>query len=439
MKRILKRIITAALSAATVFSFSSSVLAANLAKLYFHNAGTIDSMYIHNEPFCPDDPEELKKITVDLTDPAQMYKVLLASPANPENCKAPETAAEKAQYEKDLAAFRANLVETMLEMGVELKTNTFEELAEIFNPDTPAPVAAWLRYFRDEARTDEIISLADVAVGDTVYYTVESVEGYYCTYIDINCPIIRKGQIYADIPGSEIKVRLSVAKTGNVDGDGSVTLKDVIDCMRRMIAPTAEFWRGYRPVDLNLDGSCDAKDVIALMRHVGGQEKLPCNNIGYKYKGYLKARVISIKTEGSDDIYETPLPAPLPDSDSRFSEYYYGGSVFVPTECYSDMGNPNSYVACVSNDCAGVFTQETRFWMGYSFAEIDMVLVEGDKLPVVRVEDPNTTYPYSGIPHELVFRYSVPEDAKTVKATVRIAYLVSPDENDYQNIVPVQG
>lgn len=164
MNLFFKRVVIAALSAATVFSFSSAVFATNIMYddlgngryIYYMGGGLSDDdadrvieispnqiikvipnesesfycaniryigngLYVYLTPFCDDDAEELKKITVDLIDPAVMYKVLMESPANPQNGPLPTNEDEQARYDKDLKAFRESLIDTMREnFGIEL-------------------------------------------------------------------------------------------------------------------------------------------------------------------------------------------------------------------------------------------------------------------------------------------------------------------------------
>lgn len=442
MKRTFKRVMAAAVGAAAVFSLSSAVSAMEVIDL-----GNGRWSYIYNDAIINYPEEELKL-------PAEIPEVIKPTASGDTVSTDPTSKEYVADTLKsycvvitgsELDKLYADYILPMFEQGKEavlidasasiyrVKHQGPPEVLKLalhpngmvtfeFRGDIPAE-NVWLRYYRDEARTEEIASLADVNAGETIYYKVETAPGYVCSHIEINCPIIKKGVIYADIPGSEIEVKLSASLIGDVDHSGAVNAKDVTDCMRRLLGTTADYWTGYRPVDLNLDGKANAKDVIDLMKQLVGMKELPCDNNSYSHTKYLKAYALSIKTEGSDEVYEAPLPEALP------TDYYADRLFEADVPYYGGRETGRSYAELPHDDYNG----ENKFWTGYGFAEIEMDIVEGDTMPVVRVRDVNG--PYSGVLRPPMFYYDIPEGAKTVKATVRIAYLISPESNEYANRV----
>lgn len=449
MKRTFKRVMAAAVSAAAVFSLSSAVSAMEVIDLgngrwsYIYNDAIID--YPEEEIKLPAViPEVIKPTASDdavSTDPTS--KEYVARTLKSYCVVITDSELDKLYADYILPMFKQGKEAVLIDVSASIYRVKHQGPPEVlklglypngmvtfeFRGDNPVENAG-LRYYRDEARTEEIASLADVNVGETVYYTVGTAPGYVCSHIEINCPIIKRGVIYADIPGSEIEVKVSASRIGDVNGDGAVNAKDVTDCMRRLLASAEDMWmHGYRPVDLNRDGKANAKDVIDLMKQLIGVKELPCNNDAYSYKKYLKTYIVSVQTEGSDEVYEAPLPEALPESMPWWIET---DGIFAPVDCYVDREDPSHYRTSLPHE---YYSGSSKFWEGYGFAEIKMDIPKDDTLPLLRAEDPNATYPSSGVPLDPEFHYYIPEGAKTVKATVRIAYLVSPESNEYANRV----
>lgn len=399
MKRTIAKLASAALIATTVLGVSATPAdACNNCKTTVLPNGIIQEE--HEGCFWETDEEEREAHTVDLTDPAMMEWILRHSPNATAGTNKYFDPAEEAQYEELLR-----------------KNRIWRENRESATGNADSQHARLL-LFRDAEMTDRYASVKDIAVGDTVYYKVETDEGYVCTYIDINCPLNSyDNTIYADIPGSGIGFRLETWLIGDINNDGVLNAADISAYMKDMVRTDKHWPENVMLIDVNADGKDNARDLTALMQRILGNGKLKSNR-SYYHRKYLKAFTVSVRPEGSDEVYEAPLPAPLPTmelSEDKNSVIDYG----IDWKGLDDDRLPEN------NPYLGV---SSEFWRGYTFVEMEMDIVEGDTLSDLRIEDPNG--PYSGVPIPWILHYSIPEGAKTVKATVRIAYLTDPGAQD---------
>lgn len=282
---------------------------------------------------------------------------------------------------------------------------------------------AWLRFFRDEAMSDEYASVADIAAGERVYFKVESDAAYYCTHVDIKCPTVDKNAFYADRPGSEIEYKIHTGLKGDLYRDGKVDVRDVITCIRRLL--NKSHWYNYATgqlethlaCDVNGDGKDNVKDVIALMKYVLGEGDLDSyDNESYEYNKYLFMNVVSVTPWDVDapEEHMFPLPAPLPtlelseDKMSLVDEGIYWNWAYRSPEIHGGR----EYHGTTS-----------EYWQDYIFVEVWMDVAEGDYNPEMYLHDPNVYT--GGVLSEFYLQYVKPEDAgdETEQVRVRFAYL----------------
>lgn len=416
MKKTLAKIASAALITATVLGVSAVPADAchDCDITVLPNGFTMES---HKGVYWEEDLEELDKRVVDLTDPVEMYRVIMSSPANPQNGPAPKNQEEKARYDRELKAFREHLTETMRDMGVELSVQEFEKLySEKSAEEMPH---AWLRFYRDEARTEEVM-LNDIAVGDTVYYKLETDKGYVCTNIDINCHLVVKNHsVYADIPGDEIEYKLSVALIGDVNGDGSVDAKDVTVYMNELVTPKPYGYDHRINSDLNCDGERDAKDVLMLMKYILDPGVDICHHSEYNVNTHLRTYVISVQSEGSDWVDNTQLPEPFPEIDESWLNPVDPLVSPFWVQCYGYTMLNYKYVT-VNLSYYIVNPSGGEFWDNYSCLEIKIPLPKGETNPELVVTDVSSIEDDFG--PLLRLSYTIPDGAETVDTAIRIAF-----------------
>lgn len=149
-----------------------------------------------------------------------------------------------------------------------------------------------VRYYRDEAHTDEIAA-SDIKVGDTVFYAVTPEAGRAVSLVETNLSRtligtadghtdlsnVSHGYFISSLPGDEITFDCETVMAGDIDGDGEVNPKDVTVYMQSLMDNTPMYWTYIGPnaaSDVFADGKRDLKDVATLMKVIAGWDVIPC-------------------------------------------------------------------------------------------------------------------------------------------------------------------